>query len=147
MTPEPIDLLLVDDSADDTAFVLHALKTAGLVPVTRHARDGAEALALLFGAPGTGAGVPRLQPRIILLDLKLPKLDGLEVLRRLRANPHTRRVPVVVWSSSLEKRDVAASYELGANSYLVKPMDADAFTERVRVLATYWLQFNQSPHP
>jgi two-component system, response regulator len=147
MTPEPIDLLLVDDSADDTAFVLHALKSAGLMPVTRNARDGAEVLTLLFGASGAAEATPLLHPRIILLDLKLPKVDGLEVLRRLRANPHTRRVPVVVWSSSLEKRDVTASYELGVNSYLVKPMDADEFAERVRVLVTYWLQFNQTPSP
>lgn len=147
MTPEPIDLLLVDDSADDTAFVLHALKSAGLTPVTRNARDGAEALSLLFGANGSAESAPLLRPRLILLDLKLPKVDGLEVLRRLRANPHTRRVPVVVWSSSLEKRDVAASYELGVNSYLVKPMDADEFAERVRVLVTYWLQFNETPNP
>ncbi|HSH14840.1 MAG TPA: response regulator, partial [Verrucomicrobiae bacterium] len=96
---------------------------------------------------GSAESAPLLRPRLILLDLKLPKVDGLEVLRRLRANPHTRRVPVVVWSSSLEKRDVAASYELGVNSYLVKPMDADEFAERVRVLVTYWLQFNETPNP
>lgn len=142
---ESIDLLLVDDSADDTAFVIHALTTAGRAPLLRSARDGADALTMVFGEAVNREAVPRLLPRLILLDLKLPKVDGLEVLRRLKSNPHTRTVPVVVWSSSLEKRDVSASYELGVNSYLVKPMDADEFANRVRTLVGYWLDHNQTP--
>jgi CheY-like chemotaxis protein len=150
--PEPVDLLLVDDSADDTAFVLHALKAAGLSPGLRTARDGAEALAMLLD-PGEGrAGnedpaTPGIRPRLILLDLKLPRLNGLEVLRQLRLAPATREIPVVVWSSSQEKRDLAESYRLGANSFLVKPMDADEFAESVRVLVSYWLEYNQLPSP
>lgn len=145
MAAETIDLLLVDDSADDTAFVLHALQTAGLSPVVRSARDGAEALTMMFGTEASTAAVPRLLPRVIVLDLKLPKVDGLEVLRRLKSNPFTRFVPVVVWSSSLEKRDVTTSYELGVNSYLVKPMDADDFAGSVQALVRYWLDYNQAP--
>lgn len=145
MGAETIDLLLVDDSADDTAFVLHALKSAGLSPVVRNARDGAEVLGMMFGDDAATVAAPRLLPRVIILDLKLPKVDGLEVLRRLKSNPHTRSVPVVVWSSSLEKRDVTTSYELGVNSYLVKPMDADDYTDSVQALVRYWLDYNQAP--
>ena len=145
MAAEAIDLLLVDDSADDTAFVLHALRAAGLSPQVRTARDGAEALVMMFGPDAGPEAPPRLRPRVIILDLKLPKVDGLEVLRRLKSNPHTRSLPVVAWSSSLEKRDVTTSYELGVNSYLVKPMDADDFARSVQMLFRYWFEFNHPP--
>lgn len=143
MGAESIDVLLVDDSADDTAFVLHALGTSGLTPITRTAQDGADALDLLFGGEGSETGALRLLPRLIILDLKLPKVDGLEVLRRLKSNPQGRSVPVVVWSSSLEKRDLTTSYELGVNSYLVKPMDAGEFTRSVQEMVRYWLNRNR----
>jgi len=143
MAVESIDLLLVDDSADDTAFVLHALGTAGLAPATRTAQDGAEALDLLFGDEGSETGALRLVPRLIILDLKMPKVDGIEVLRRLKSNPQARAVPVVVWSSSLEKRDLTTSYDLGVNSYLVKPMDAGEFARSIREVVRYWLTLNR----
>lgn len=143
MGAESIDVLLVDDSADDTAFVLHALGASGLTPTTRTAQDGADALDLLFGGEGSETGTLRLLPRLIILDLKLPKVDGLEVLRRLKSNPQARSVPVVVWSSSLEKRDLTTSYELGVNSYLVKPMDAGEFTRSVQEMVRYWLNWNR----
>ena len=143
MAAESIDLLLVDDSADDTAFVIHALGSAGLTPTTRTAWDGAEALDLLFGEGEWESGILRLRPSLIILDLKMPKVDGLEVLRRLKSNPQARAVPVVVWSSSLETRDLTASYDLGVNSYLVKPMDAGEFARSIRETVRYWLTLNR----
>ncbi|HTX20816.1 MAG TPA: response regulator [Candidatus Aquilonibacter sp.] len=147
MTDETVDILLVEDSADDAAFFAHALKEAGLPAQARTARDGAEALALLFGTGSPGGAAPLIRPRLIVLDLKLPKVGGLEVLHQLKANPHTRTIPVVVLSSSREKRDLAESYQLGVNSYLVKPMDFDAFAALIRALSRYWLQYNQTQKP
>lgn len=145
MGPEHVDILLVDDSPDDTAFVLHALKSAGLTPTMKCARDGAEAISLIFGATADQNPAPVLRPRLIILDLKLPKIDGKEVLRRLKGNSHSRSIPVVVWSSSLEKRDVGECYALGVNGYLVKPLDVDAYVDCVRAVVNYWLRFNQTP--
>lgn len=147
MTDENADILLVEDSADDAAFFTHALKEAGLSAQVRVARDGAEALALLFGDGNAGDETPLLRPRLIVLDLKLPKVSGLEVLHRLKADPHTQTIPVVVLSSSQEKRDLAESYQLGVNSYLVKPMDFDEFAALIHALSRYWLQYNQTQKP
>lgn len=141
-----MNALLVEDSAEDSLFFVHALEEAGLPADIRIARDGAEALSLIFGAGNPDDAVPAVRPGLIVLDLKLPKVNGLEVLRRLKANPHTRAIPVVVWSSSQEKRDLTECYQLGANSYLVKPMDFDEFTGVVQMLGRYWLQCNQ-PKP
>ena len=104
-----------------------------------------EALTLLFGMGNPADAVPIVRPKLIILDLKLPKVSGLEVLRRLKANLYSRSIPVVTLSSSREKRDLAESYQLGANSYLVKPMDFDEFGKVVRMLGCYWLQVNQPP--
>jgi two-component system response regulator len=145
MTSDALDILLVEDSEDDSAFFVHALKESNPEAHLRVARDGVEALALIFGAGNPDDAVPIARPKLIILDLKLPKVSGLEVLRRLKANLHTRPIPVVTLSSSREKRDLAECYLLGANSYLVKPMDFDEFGEVVRTLGRYWLQFNQSP--
>jgi CheY-like chemotaxis protein len=146
MAVEDVELLLVDDSADDIAFVRHALHQAGLTPRMLTANDGAQALELLFGKGDPASSPPRFRPQVIVLDLKLPKVDGIEVLRRLKSNRHTRAIPVVIWSSSIEKRDLVTSYQLGVNSYLVKPMDAEEFSASVRALISYWLRFNR-PHP
>jgi two-component system response regulator len=137
-------ILLVEDNPDDEALTLRALKKVKLMNEVRVARDGVEALDMLTGT-GSCAGKPPLTPQVVLLDLKLPKVDGLEVLRRLRADPLTRRQPVVILTSSKEEKDLVESYELGANSYVRKPVDFNQFVEAVNQLGLYWLVLNQSP--
>lgn len=119
---------------------MRALRKHNLANQLHIARDGAEALAFLFGDPrGTQT------PRMVLLDLKLPKVDGLEVLRRIKSDPTTRRIPVVVMTSSREERDIVESYDLGVNSYIVKPVNFERYAEAVRDLGLYWLLLNQPP--
>lgn len=140
-------ILLVEDNPDDEALTLRALKRNNIFNAVVVARDGVEALDYLFG---TGAHVGRdvsIQPQLILLDLKMPKIDGLEVLRRLRTDERTRLQPVVVLTTSNEDRDVVSSYELGANSYIRKPVDFEQFMEAVRQLGLYWLVLNTAPAP
>lgn len=140
-----IDLLLVEDSPTDARLTLRAL--APHVPAERvHvARDGAETLDHLLGGDGGAGRVGAALPKLVLLDLKLPKVSGLEVLQRLRADERTRAVPVVVFSSSDQERDVADAYRLGANGYVVKPMDVAAYTQALRAIGDYWLGINQPP--
>jgi two-component system, response regulator len=135
-------VLLVEDNPDDEALTLRALKKNNILNPVVVVHDGAEALDYLF-CEGKHAGRPPDLPQLILLDLKLPKLDGLEVLKRLRAEPRTRLVPVVVLTSSSEEKDVLESYNLGANSYVQKPVDFTRFSEAVRQLGMYWLVLNQ----
>jgi CheY-like chemotaxis protein len=138
-------ILLVEDNPDDEELTLLALKESNILNKVAVARDGVEALDYLFGA-GKWAGRDSFQrPQIILLDLKLPKLSGLEVLERLRANPRTRLIPVVVLTSSSEEEDVIASYRLGANSYVRKPVEFHRFADAVRQLGLYWLLLNETP--
>ena len=137
-------ILLVEDNPDDEKLTLRALTRNNMKHVAV-ARDGVEALDYLFG---TGAHAGRDigdQPTVVLLDLKLPKLDGLEVLRRLRADDRTRRLPIVILTSSKEEQDLMSSYNHGVNSYIRKPLDFNQFTEAVRQLGLYWLAFNESP--
>jgi len=136
-------ILLVEDNPDDEALAMRALAKTKVANEVVVARDGAEALARLFDDTQRLAGVPD----VILLDLKLPKVDGLEVLRRIRADARTRFIPIVVLSSSDETKDVADSYRLGANSYIRKPVDFARFTEVVRQLGAYWLVLNEVPPP
>jgi two-component system response regulator len=141
---EAVEILLVEDNPNDEELALHALRRYQLAHRVEVVRDGAEALDFLFC---TGAYTCRNvtdTPKIILLDLKLPKVDGLEVLRHVRTNARTKLVPIVVLTSSSEGPDILKSYELGANSYIVKPVDFDQFTETVRQLGLYWLQLNQT---
>jgi two-component system response regulator len=138
-------LLLVEDNPDDEALTLRALKQNKISNEVVVARDGAEALDFVFC---TGAYVNRdrhVLPEVVLLDLKLPKIDGLEVLRRLRADERTRLLPVVILTSSGEEQDLVTGYQLGANSYIRKPVDFDQFVEAVRNLGLYWLVLNQTP--
>src|SRR6202171_5172858 len=135
-TDEDVEILLVEDNPNDVEMTLHALKRSGLTNRIRVVRDGAEALEFLFA---NGAELPK----VVMLDLKLPRVDGIEVLRAVRADPRTRTIPVVVLTSSAEERDIAETYGLGANSYIVKPVDFDQFTEAVRQLGLYWVLLNQ----
>ena len=138
-------ILLVEDNPDDVKLTLHALKECNIANKVVVVSDGVEALDYLFG---TGAYANRDlndRPAVVLLDLKLPKVDGLEVLRRIRADHHGKRQPVVVLTSSKEEQDVVASYDLGANSYILKPVDFDRFIEAVRQLGLYWLLLNEPP--
>jgi two-component system response regulator len=142
VTNNPQTILLVEDNPDDEALTLRALKKNNILNDVVVARDGAEALDYLFGTgryAGRDAGD---LPQLVLLDLKLPKIDGLEVLRRVRADERTRIQPVVILTTSAEDRDVIASYELGANSYIRKPVDFEQFMEAVRHLGLYWLVLN-----
>jgi two-component system response regulator len=138
-------ILLVEDNPDDEALTLRALQKNNIRNAVVVAHDGVEALDYLFGT-GTRAGRgPALVPQLILLDLKLPRIDGLEVLRRLRGDPATRLLPVVILTSSKEERDLVSSYSLGANSYVRKPVDFAEFTEAIRQLGLYWLILNEAP--
>jgi two-component system, response regulator len=141
------EILLVEDNPRDVDLTLRALKRHNLANRVVVARDGAEALALIFGdAEGNVPSLPT-RPRLILLDLKLPKVDGMQVLRRIKADKQTRTIPVVVLTSSSQERDIVESYQLGVNSYIVKPVDFDKFLDCVRQLGIYWLLVNRSPEP
>jgi len=138
-------ILLVEDNPDDELLAIRALKKNNISNEVVVARDGVEALDYLFG---TGAHAGRdmsVMPQIILLDLKLPKIDGLEVLRRLRNDERTKLLPVVVLTSSREEQDLTESYSLGANIYIRKPVNFAQFTEAIRQLGLYWLVLNESP--
>jgi two-component system response regulator len=143
---ELVDILLVEDNPADVELTLRTFKRYNLTNRIQVARDGAEALDFVFG---TGDYADRRSaddhPRVILLDLKLPLVDGLEVLRKIKADERTRTIPVVVLTSSREERDVVESYQLGVNSYIVKPVDFDQFAESVRQLGLYWVLLNQPP--
>jgi two-component system response regulator len=138
MATEPKTILLVEDNSDDEQLTLRAMRQSEVPNIIRVARDGAEALDHLFGPSST-----RL-PDLILLDLKLPKVSGLEVLQKIRSDAKTRSLPVVVLTSSDEERDIVESYNIGANSYIRKPVDFDEFIDAVRQLGVYWLTLNKT---
>jgi two-component system response regulator len=138
-------ILLVEDNPDDEELTLLAFKESNILNEVVVARDGVEALDYLFGAGKWAGRDPSQRPQIILLDLKLPKLGGLEVLERLRADPRTALISVVVLTSSSEEEDVLASYRLGANSYVRKPVEFHCFVDVVRQLGLYWLLLNEAP--
>ncbi|MCZ6548603.1 MAG: response regulator [Deltaproteobacteria bacterium] len=143
MIENAVEILLVEDNPNDVELTLHAIRKNHISNRIHVVRDGAEALEFVFC---TGAYAERKiqeTPKVILLDLKLPKVDGLEVLQRIKADPRTRATPVVVLTSSREERDVVESYQLGVNSYIVKPVDFKKFTEAVQQMGLYWLLLNQ----
>ena len=145
MTQQLVDVLLVEDNPDDVDLALFAFKKSNFGNRVHVVRDGAEALEYIFS---TGAYANRKNeqtPRLILLDLKLPKVDGLEVLRRVKSDSRTKNTPVVMMTSSREENDLVASYSLGVNSYIVKPVDFQQFVEAARTLGLYWLLLNEPP--
>ena len=143
-TVESKVILLVEDTEDDIELTLLALERSNISHAVVVARDGAEALAYLFGS-GDAAQSPGELPQVVLLDLKLPKVGGLEVLQRIRADARTRRLPVVILTSSSEEQDLISGYDLGANNYISKPVDVDQFTQAVQTLGLYWLVLNKMP--
>jgi CheY-like chemotaxis protein len=145
MSGHEVEILLVEDDPRDLELALRALKKANLRNHVEVARDGAEALDYIFcEGPHAGRRIEDV-PKVILLDLKLPKVDGLEVLQRIRGDARTRSIPVVVLTSSKEQRDVVESYRLGVNSYVVKPVSFDEFATAVQQLGLYWLLLNEIP--
>ena len=145
MADSAVEILLVEDNPNDVELTLRVLKKNNISNRLHVVRDGAEALEFIFC---TGAYADRdikNGPKVVLLDLKLPKVDGLEVLRQIKADPRTKTIPVVVLTSSREERDVVQSYHLGVNSYIVKPVDFEQFTEAVRQFGLYWLLLNEPP--
>lgn len=145
MQQRAVEILLVEDNPNDVKLALHALTQHNLANHVEVVRDGAEALEFIFGTDRYAARGAHNAPRVILLDLKLPLVDGLEVLRRVKADPRTRTIPIVVLTSSREEPDMAEAYRLGVNSYIVKPVDFAQFTEAVRNIGLYWLLLNQAP--
>jgi CheY-like chemotaxis protein len=139
---EQVEILLVEDNSSDAELTLHALKRSGFTPTIETVRDGAEALDFLFRR-GVYTGREGPLPKLVLLDLKMPKVGGLEVLQQIKIDSCTRAIPIVVLTSSREDSDIAKSYQLGANSYIVKPVDFMKFSEMVRQIGLYWLQLNQ----
>jgi two-component system, response regulator len=140
-----IDILLVEDNPNDAELTLMALKENKLANAIHHVKDGEEALEYIFCTGRYEKRNNNIKPRVILLDLKLPKVDGIEVLRKIRADDKTRNVPVVVLTSSKEERDLVDAYQLGVNSYIVKPVQFENFIKVVKDLELYWLVINQSP--
>ena len=140
-----IEVLLVEDNPHDAEMTLGALKKHNLANRLHHVKDGAEALAFIFATGSYSTRKIECSPKVVLLDLKLPKVDGLEVLTKMKADERTRMTPVVVLTSSDEERDVCESYRLGVNSYIVKPVDFEKFSESMRQLGLYWLLINRSP--
>jgi two-component system, response regulator len=142
-----VEILLVEDNPHDAELTLRALKKRNMANHVMWVKDGAEALDCLFGPSADAGPTPNHTPKVILLDLKLPKVDGLEVLRRLKGDARTKNIPVVVLTSSREEQDIVKSYQLGVNSYIVKPVEFESFSEAVAQLGLYWLLLNQPPEP
>jgi two-component system response regulator len=145
MISSAVEILLVEDNPNDVKLALHAFQKQHLANKIHVARDGAEALEFIFSTDRYAHRASEDSPKMILLDLKLPLVDGIDVLRRIKADPRTRMIPVVVMTSSHEERDLVESYKLGVNSYIVKPVDFEQFMDVIRRLGYYWLLLNQVP--
>ena len=145
MTLRQIEILLVEDNPDDVELTLHALRKEKLANNIHVARDGEEALEFLFCSGNHADRSFEQPPRLVLLDLKIPKVDGMEVLKRLKADPRTKAIPVVILTSSKEERDLINGYGLGANSYIQKPVDFEQFRDTIKNVGLYWLVINQPP--
>ena len=145
MNAQTVEILLVEDNPNDVELTLHAFDRHNLTNRIRVVRDGQEALDYLDAVDGEHDDAPNPRPKVVLLDLKLPKVDGLDVLRAIRSDERLRTLPVVILTSSREERDIVESYNLGVNSYIVKPVDFEQFVRAVADLGLYWLVLNQLP--
>jgi two-component system response regulator len=145
MAHEQVEILLVEDNAEDAEMTMRALRRNHLANQMRWVKDGAEALDYLFCTGEYAVRDPAATPKVVLLDIKMPKVDGIEVLRRMKGNAATRAIPVVVMTSSNEERDVIETYKLGVNSYIVKPVQFEAFLDTVAKLGFYWMLMNRVP--
>jgi two-component system, response regulator len=143
---QSLEILLVEDNPDDVALTLHAFKKHNLSNRIQICRDGAEALDYLFGEGEYKGRNTENVPKVVLLDLKLPKVNGLEVLKRVKNSPSTQKIPIVVLTSSREEQDLIECYRLGVNSYIVKPVDFEQFTDAVQKVGLYWMLLNEAPH-
>jgi CheY-like chemotaxis protein len=140
-----LDILLVEDSEDDMNLFMHVLRAEKLANKIHVVRDGEEALDFLFCRGAFAGRTFDSPPKLVLLDLNLPKVDGIEVLRQVKADPRTKTIPIIIMTTSKEERDLVAGYDLGANSFIQKPVDFDQFREIVKTIGLYWLVINQSP--
>lgn|SRR5690606_1522877 len=146
MEHKEVEILLVEDNRDEAELTIRALKKQNLANRLLHIDDGVEALSFIFGEGKYADTSGDFKPKLILLDLKLPKVDGLEILRRIKTDERTKKFPVVVLTSSKEESDIIESYRLGVNSYIVKPVNFESFTKAVAELGMYWLLLNQNSH-
>lgn len=145
MPENAVEILLVEDNPDDVELTLRALKNQNISNHIEVVRDGAEALDFIFCTGQFEHRSMENAPKLVLLDLKLPKVDGLEVLEKIKSDPRTKAIPIVVLTSSTEERDIVESYKLGVNSYITKPVDFEQFSKSVRQLGLYWLLLNEPP--
>jgi two-component system response regulator len=144
MNDNRVEILLVEDNPHDAEMTIRTLKKINLANRLIHLKDGAEALDFIFAKGAYADRSINDRPKVILLDIKMPKVDGIEVLRQIKSNPDTKTIPVVIMTSSKEEQDIITSYNLGVNSYVVKPVDFDGFAKAVSELGFYWLITNQS---
>ena len=145
MNDDKVEILLVEDNPHDAEMTIRALRKVNLANRLIHVKDGAEALDFIFSKGAFSERSVGNKPKVILLDIKMPKVDGIEVLRQIKANENTRTIPVVIMTSSKEEQDVITSYDLGVNSYVVKPVDFEGFAKAVSELGFYWLMINELP--
>ena len=146
MSENKIEILLVEDNPHDAEMTIRALRRVNLANKLIHVKDGAEALDFIFAKGAFADRHIENKPKVILLDIKMPKIDGIEVLRQIKLNDTTKTIPVVIMTSSKEEQDVITSYNLGVNSYVVKPVDFEGFAKAVSDLGLYWLMTNQQPN-